>query len=40
VGGGFGYIARWDVVKYGLVVGFWRGLGVLFIVYRFLFNSF
>jgi hypothetical protein len=31
MGGVFRYIAAWDVVKYGLIVGFWRGFGVLFI---------
>jgi hypothetical protein len=31
VGGGFRYIATWDVVQYGLIAGFCRGLRVLFI---------
>jgi len=40
MGGVFRYIATWDVVKHGLIGGFCRGLRVLFIVCRFLFNSF
>jgi len=38
VGGGFRYIATWDVVKHGLIAGFCRGLRVLFIVHSFFFS--
>jgi hypothetical protein len=37
MGGVFRYIATWDVVKHGLIAGFWRGFGVLFIVGRYSF---